>query len=232
MISEGLFIFNMIDKKITITKTARYFVNGDLSANTKEIWFVCHGYAQLASYFLKNFDGLRNEQTVIVAPEGLHRFYWSGFSGRVVASWMTKEERQDDINDYVAFLSAVYEEVTKDLDLNKVTVNVLGFSQGAATVCRWLVSGGVRADNLILWAGAIPDDIDLKNFGKVFSKLNVTLVLGDQDEFITNEQSRAYEQHLKDNDVIYEMFRFKGKHVIDETCLKEIVEKLRSKERH
>src|ERR1051325_8249497 len=121
----------MIKKSIRIEKTARYFILGDAGASS--VWCVCHGYAQLASYFIKNFEPLNNGDNMIVAPEGLHRFYWQGYSGRVVASWMTKEDRLDDINDYVNFLDEVHNDVMKEFKGKKVKVNVLGFSQGVAT---------------------------------------------------------------------------------------------------
>ena len=41
---------------IQVTKTARYFTLGELNEKTLEVWFVLHGYAQLASDFIKDFD--------------------------------------------------------------------------------------------------------------------------------------------------------------------------------
>ena len=48
---------------------------GALSAETREIWFVVHGYGQLAEYFIRHFRGLDDGTRYIVAPEGLSRFY-------------------------------------------------------------------------------------------------------------------------------------------------------------
>lgn len=140
----------MQQKNISITKTARYFILGDASDEIEQIWFVCHGYAQLANYFIKNFEVLDNGKNLIVAPEGLSRFYWKGFSDRVVASWMTREDRESDIEDYINFLNSVYTEVCSSLKNKNVRINVLGFSQGTATVCRWVASGKVKVDNFIL----------------------------------------------------------------------------------
>ena len=38
---------------------------------------------------------------------------------------------------------------------------VLGFSQGTATVCRWLAASDLRADQIVLWAGGIPPELDV-----------------------------------------------------------------------
>ena len=36
-----------------------------------------------------------------MAPEGLSRFYLEGFSGKVGATWMTREDRLNDIDNYL-----------------------------------------------------------------------------------------------------------------------------------
>src|SRR3954467_9897190 len=99
----------MKQRNITVSKTARYFVSGEMTESIEQLWFVCHGYAQLASSFLTWFDALDQQKHLVIAPEGLHRFYWKGFSDKVVASWMTKEDREADIADYVNFLNKVYD---------------------------------------------------------------------------------------------------------------------------
>ncbi|MCE3279752.1 MAG: phospholipase/Carboxylesterase [Bacteroidetes bacterium] len=216
----------MIKKNITVSKTARYFLSSELSDGVEEVWFVCHGYAQLASYFINSFEALANDKVLIVAPEGFHRFYWNGFSGRVVASWMTKEDRSDDIHDYVNYLDTVYKEVISSLN-KKVKINVLGFSQGTATVCRWLTKGSSTADNLIIWAGSVPDDLDLVKTKAFFKKVNLMFVVGDKDEFISEIQVENHTSLLKNNDIDFELIRFRGKHEIDPETLIEISEKLR-----
>lgn len=217
----------MDKKKIIVNKTARYFVLGEISDQVKEIWFVCHGYSQLANYFLKKFEALNSPDILIVAPEGLHRFYMQGASGRVAASWMTKEDREDDIRDYVSYLDSVYKEVLSQLKNKKALINILGFSQGAATVCRWLAMGNIHADKLILWAGAFPDDLDLKVNKKIFDELKVYFVLGDKDEYINEEQANEHVSRLE-GQLNFEIVRFKGGHEIHQETLKKIADGLTS----
>ena len=112
---------------------ARYFKLGDIS-KAKQIWFVIHGYGQLAQYFIKKFESLIRKDICIIAPEGLSRFYLediptrvAGGSNRVGATWMTKENREMDIENYINYLQSIY-----DLELNKINkahVTLLGFSQ-------------------------------------------------------------------------------------------------------
>lgn len=221
--SDGVFLWiHMQQKNITIPKTARYFILNEPTEQIEQVWFVCHGYAQLANYFIKKFDELDPTKHLIVAPEGLHRFYWKGFSERVVASWMTKEDRENDILDYVNYLNLVYDEVMSSFKNRKVKVNVLGFSQGTATVCRWVANGNVQADNFILWAGAFPPDMNFKQDRSVFDTLKTYVVVGDADEFINEEEVVKQSDFLKKNKIDFELIRFKGKHEIDKAVLSDL----------
>lgn len=212
----------MEQKNIIIPKTARYFILNEPSEQIEQVWFVCHGYAQLANYFINNFDELDKNKNLIIAPEGLHRFYWKGFSDRVVASWMTKEDRGNDILDYVNYLNLVYTEVISSLKNKKVKINVLGFSQGTATVCRWLVNNHVKADNLILWAGAFPNDMNFEKNRDVFTKMKTFVVVGDADEFINEEEVLKHSDFLKNNEIAFKLIRFKGKHEVDKKVLNDL----------
>ncbi|MEL6276926.1 MAG: phospholipase, partial [Bacteroidota bacterium] len=79
--------------RLPVQRTAHFYTLGEPSANVKRMWFACHGYGQLASTFIRKFDQLAGAEDYVVAPEGLSRFYWQGFTGKVVASWMTSADR-------------------------------------------------------------------------------------------------------------------------------------------
>src|SRR5437762_7802629 len=149
----------MQEHVLSTSRTARYFTLGHPTDAT-ELWFVCHGYGQLASRFLERFRALESPRRCIVAPEGLSRFYLteSATERRVGASWMTREDRLHEIDDYVRYLDALYSHVAP----GAARVTALGFSQGTATVCRWAALGSVRIDRLVLWGGEVPPDLDLK----------------------------------------------------------------------
>ena len=97
----------MTEHHLAVTRTARYYQLGELSAQTQRVWFVCHGYGQLAAYFSRHFTFLSaaNPDTVIIAPEGMSRFYLQGNGGRVGASWMTSDDRLHEIADHIGFLN-------------------------------------------------------------------------------------------------------------------------------
>ncbi|MCP5046462.1 MAG: phospholipase, partial [bacterium] len=60
----------MKKETIKVTKTARYFLLGEPGPHIRRVWFVCHGYGQLADDFLKEFQVLDNSHHLVVAPEG------------------------------------------------------------------------------------------------------------------------------------------------------------------
>jgi hypothetical protein len=45
-----------MQKELTFQFKARYFSSGAVTPTTKHIWFVLHGYGQLAEYFIRKFD--------------------------------------------------------------------------------------------------------------------------------------------------------------------------------
>src|SRR2546429_8618236 len=153
----------MQEHHIGVTRSARYFTLGDSSRGVGEVWFACHGYGQLAARFLEKLGVLGDGRRYLVAPEGLSRFYLSESSTerRVGASWMTREDRLAEIDDYVRYLDAVHDDVFGFVDRPQVIVHALGFSQGAATASRWTAMGRARVDRLTLWGGEFPPDLDL-----------------------------------------------------------------------
>lgn len=210
-------------KRITISKTARYFIMGEPSEKINSVWIVLHGYGQSAEEFVGYFKTLHNESTLIVAPEALNRFYLKGFGGKIGATWMTKEDRESEITDYVNYLDSVYDEVIKYGLLGKVKVTVLGFSQGTATACRWISKGNSTIDRLILWGGGIPKDVNLKSAQTLFNSIDLTIVLGDKDEFIPEEQITEEIKRLNEVKLNHRIYRFSGKHEIQAGVLRQLI---------
>ena len=207
---------------LTVPKTARYFQLGEFSEQTTTVWFVLHGYGQLAAYFIKNFQILHDNHTVIVAPEGLHRFYSKGFEGRIGASWMTKDDREDDINDYVNYLELLYNKIRAARIPQPIKINLLGFSQGGATASRWLSKGLSHFDNLILWASAFPHDLNFELNRNKLNQCNVQLVIGSQDEYINETQLNEYLDILEKHQINFNLVTFEGKHEINSDILNKL----------
>jgi len=205
----------MQEHPFSTPRSARYYTLGS-PEHAADLWFVCHGYGQLASRFLERFRPIEAERRCIVAPEGLSRFYLteSPTERRVGASWMTREDRLREIDDYVRYLDGVYAEVAP----RNARVTALGFSQGTATVCRWAGLGSSRIDRLIVWGGEVPPDLELKRL-RVPS---LTLVYGTKDEFFTPKIIAVTESRLREHRIPYELVPFEGGHEIDEATLRRL----------
>lgn len=196
---------------LTVTRTARFQTLGTLTETTKEVWFVLHGYGQLAASFLKPFHVLDESTRYIIAPEALSRFY-NRLGGPVGAAWMTREDRQNDITDYVAYLDAVYAHTFANLNREHVRVHLLGFSQGATTACRWALLGNASLDRLIMWGGNLPHDLNLTTYQAALNALNLTIVVGDEDHYITPERLAEEQKRLSAAGITYHLHPYAGKH--------------------
>ena len=131
------------------------------------------------------------------------------------------------IKDYVNFLDRVYDEVMTQVGNRNIQVNVLGFSQGTATVCRWLCQGKAKADNLIFWAGAFPRDLDLEVDKRVFRSMNNWIVVGDRDQFIEWSQVEEFEKLLRQQNIPHRMIKFSGKHEVRDEPLLQLLGEMR-----
>jgi len=183
----------MQQQEIIFPFRGRYFKIGQLSAQTRQVWFVLHGYGQLAQYFIRKFSSLEAQHICVIAPEGLSNFYVEDVASRaqsgntrVGASWMTRENRLADIANYLEYLNALYAHELRDHPTLPVTV--LGFSQGAATASRWVVDGKIRFDKLVLWAGMLPPDMNLEGAQQSLADKKVVFVYGLRDPFLTDER--------------------------------------------
>lgn len=214
----------MDEHHLSVPRSARYFTIGADPNAAREIWFVLHGYGQLAGRFLRHFALLADGQRAVVAPEGLSRFYLEGDArDKVGASWMTREDRLTEIDDYVHYLDVVFAEVVRE---RRPTggIHVLGFSQGTATASRWLVQGHAHADRLILWGGEVPPDLDLARAHERWDGTTVLFVVGSTDQFITPKVLARDERRLQDHGIAYAVERFEGGHEVRE----EVLEKLKA----
>ena len=210
----------MTEHHLPVTRTARYFQTAEIGPHTRQLWLVCHGYGQLAAFFIRHFAALTaaDPGTVVVAPEGLSRFYLQGTEGRVGASWMTRDGRLAEIDDHCNYLSQLTGTLLAQAN-SELTFTVLGFSQGTATVGRWLVRSGRRPTRLVLWAGGFPDDLEDAAVREAVAGLPVTLVAGDADEYVSPAQVEALRHRLAALGAVVEVRHFAGGHTLDAATL-------------
>jgi predicted esterase len=200
------------EHRLMVPRAARvYSLGGERAV---EAWVVLHGYGQLAGRFLRRFEPIAGPERLIIAPEALSRFYRHAGAGIVGASWMTREDREAEIRDYLGYL----EQVRAAL-LPPVPLTLFGFSQGVATAARWVVSGTPAPRRLVCWGGLLPEDITAAGFAAV----PVTFVVGDRDEWAPPERVEAQAAALRAEGVAVEVISFDGGHEIRAEVLEALV---------
>jgi predicted esterase len=218
----------MNERHIRVARTARYYTLGSPGPHLREAWLVCHGYQQLARRFLPRFSDLDDGTRLIVAPEGLSRFYLHdsesshGKEVPIGATWMTREDRENEITDYVGFLDAVLDEVSEESGGEIARLTVLGFSQGAHTACRWVVAGETAVERLILWGAYLPDDFDLDRGPDRLGSVELILVRGVLDHYISEEAHASQEARLEELGIPFKTITHDGGHELDPALLRQI----------
>ena len=186
---------------LEVPRSARYALLGEPGQGVRSLWIVLHGYRQLASRFIRRFRGIATPERLVVAPEALNRFYVGdppgrhGPDSRVGGTWMTREDRDTEITDYVRYLDLLHDHLQESLPA-PVPVVALGFSQGCHTVSRWAAHGRTRPAAVVLWGEVLPADLSAGGVGPGLLGSRLISVQGREDGFINpvrlaEEEERA-----------------------------------------
>jgi predicted esterase len=209
---------------LSVARTARYYTIGDMGDAIRSVWIVVHGYGQLGGTFVREFAQVDDGTRLVVAPEALSRFYRedptrdSHASAAVGGSWMTREDRESEIADQVAYFDALYDTIFARIARERVRLTVLGFSQGVPTVTRWLVRTTRPVDRTVLWAGYIPDDV----LASAWRPRDLTLVGGTRDRFAVVAKIDAQLDALRAAGIPFSTLTFEGGHRLDDPLLREL----------
>ena len=185
----------------------RVLVEDAAGPDTGRLLVACHGYAQNAEIMLddaRRIPGVA-EGWRVASVQALHRFYARGDQA-VVASWMTRQDRDLAIADNLAYLHRAVEAAG---GADARTIVFLGFSQGAAMAYRAAVCGRHPAAGIIALGGDIPPDVQT-NVARPWPP--VLLDAGVRDAWYTAEKVAADEQFLTSRGVAHEIVRFDGGH--------------------
>ncbi|MEM1056469.1 MAG: esterase [Bacteroidota bacterium] len=216
----------MTTHAIETLRTARYVTLGG-EGDVREVWLACHGYGQSIPRWARHFEPLAHPARLVIVPEALSRFYLDDRYQRVGASWMTRENRDAEITDQTRYLDAVVREAAEraEVDLSAVGLVGFGFSQGTATICRWLersllaASRETRADRLLLWGGRLPHDLDLMKHSDWLRRAEVVLIAGDRDPIATPARVMAQEQALREAAIPFRTMSYEGQHRLNAKVL-------------
>ncbi len=210
-------------QSISYSAEAPYYTVGSLNEDTQVIWITCHGIGQRAQYFVRKFEGLLQPHHFLIAPQGLSRFYMHDKFERVGASWMTRDYREIEIANQGRYLDAI---ILKELGIRpweRYEINLLGFSQGVATITRWALSRPIPFKRLVLWAGGFPHEIHTDFSASLPLDTEVWSLIGDEDPYINGDKIQAEQDRL--NSLFGKLMRhhvFQGAHEIKPAVLREL----------
>ena len=207
---------------LQVSRTARIATLGS-PEEASVCWIALHGYGQLAADFIEPFGPSVTAHRCVVAPEALSRFYVDEMDAHeeVGASWMTRDAREDDIQDYLRYLDRVVEHLYAGS--TTPSIRVLGFSQGTATASRWALLGNTTVDRLVLWGGAPAHDLDLETHAPALRQLDLTIVLGTEDPYVTDDHRSAVRAQLARHDIPVTVHTYEGGHHLHRDTLSQVL---------
>ena len=134
----------------------RYLVRPPTTAGPWPALLSFHGYGEDASTNMTALQRIPNvSEWLLVAVQALHPFYTK--NERIVASWMTRQDRELAIADNVRYVAGVVEAVSGEFGLTTTPIVFAGFSQGVAMAYR--AAASIAADGVIALAGDVPPDV-------------------------------------------------------------------------
>lgn len=133
-----------------------------------------HGYAETADAHLAQIEQVPGiGEWSVAAVQALHPFYTR--SQEVVASWMTKLDREEAIADNIEYVRRVVAALPP-----AGTLVFAGFSQGVAMAYR--AAAAIRCSGVIAIGGDLPPDVEPANLPRAF------IGRGIRDDWFSDEK--------------------------------------------
>lgn len=195
---------------VTTATHGRYLVSEpSADAAPRGLIVACHGYAESAETQLDRLDGIGGADAwVRVSVQALHRFY-RGAAQDVVASWMTRQDRELAIQDNVAYVLGVADAVASRHPAARRLI-FAGFSQGVAMAWRAACASPRPVTALVGLGGDVPPELTAGDLTRV---AHAFLGRGDRDPWYSEQQFAADQVRLRDADVDLTAYCFDDEHV-------------------
>ena len=205
---------NQTTRSVLTPTHGRVLIQDAADSLSGNLLVVFHGYAQSAEVALMDVSTIPGvaERWKVVSIQGLHRFYAK--DERVVASWMTRQDREEAIADNVEYVDRVVaEEVSRKpvRPMVRHRIVFLGFSQGASMAYRAALLGRHEAAGVIALAGDVPPEV------RTPERLRhawppVLIGAGVREHWYTPDNVSADAAFLVSQGVTPELCRFNGGH--------------------
>jgi predicted esterase len=197
------------ERTIEVRTHGRYLVAAPESADPRGLLVGCHGYAEQASIQMDRQLAIASlSDWLLVSVQGLHRFYRPR-SQEVIASWMTREDRELAVPDNSAFVSAVVDAVVREWQVAGPLV-FAGFSQGVAMAFRAACASSLPVAAVVALGGDVPPELDRDALARIPA---VLLGRGTHDQWYSVQQFAADQVRLIDAGVVVTVFDFPAAHL-------------------
>lgn len=195
---------------VETTVQGRYWVRDSAAAADSPVLVGFHGYGEDAEALLREIN-LIPGVTVwkLIAIQGLHPFY-RGRTGEVVASWMTRLDREAAIRNNIDYVARVLDrEVAPAAHDSPPPLVFLGFSQGTAMAYRAAAAAERRCSAVVALGGDVPPEL---TDGALSGLPLAVLGRGSRDDWYTEERLASDMQALQSQGVECRPLRFEGGH--------------------
>jgi predicted esterase len=197
-----------VEQTVTIQTHGRYLVVPPAVEGPVPVLLGLHGYGEGADTQLDRLRSIEGSECwLLVSIQGLHRFY-NRRADEVVASWMTRQDRELAIADNIAYVAAVSDAVSAAWSTRSPTV-FAGFSQGVAMALRAAVNARHDTIAVIIVGGDIPPEIDSRQLGRISAAL---VCRGATDAWYTAQKFSDDVRRLEASGVAVIALEFQGGH--------------------
>ncbi|HVV46731.1 MAG TPA: hypothetical protein VHC72_16070 [Bryobacteraceae bacterium] len=198
----------LIERSIAVATHGRYLVVAPEISGPAPILAGFHGYAEDAETQLERLRNLRGSaRCLLVSIQGLHSFY-NRRTNQVVASWMTKQNREEAIDDNIAYVKTCLDAVTAEWQTNRTAV-FAGFSQGVAMAFRAAAHFDHRVAGVIAAGGDVPPELTSDALVRI---PRILIGRGTGDALYPDEQFARDESRLREIGANVHTLLFSGGH--------------------
>src|SRR4029450_21062 len=105
---------DVVERNIATTTHGRFLIARPSVSDAEPLLVGFHGYAETVETQMARLRAIPSaDEWVVVSIQGLHRFY-ERRTNEVIASWMTRQDRELAIADNLAYVSTVIEDVVRE----------------------------------------------------------------------------------------------------------------------
>jgi predicted esterase len=198
----------MIERHVKTPTHGRYLVKAPDLVSPAPLLVGFHGYAEGAEEQLERLQAIPGAgHWLLVSIQGLHRFYRSR-TRDIVASWMTRQDRELAMADNLAYVTAVLDAVA-DEHQTRAPIVFAGFSQGVAMAFRAAANLARRPAGVIAVGGDVPPELDREALRRIPAAL---VCRGAHDPLYPAERFATDARRLRDSGVAVQSLEFDGSH--------------------